>query len=51
MDAKARDLVLFAAQSLFRAGIAWIMDQAVFGTVFFLRSVELGFSAQPRALA
>jgi len=39
MDAKARDLVLFAAQSLFCAGIAWTMDQAVFGSVFFALGV------------
>ena len=35
MDAKTRDLALLAALSLFCAGIAWIMDRAVFGSVFF----------------
>jgi hypothetical protein len=35
MDAKTRHLALLAALSLFCAGIAWIMDHAVFGSAFF----------------
>jgi len=36
MDAKTRHLALLAALSLFCAGIAWIMDHAVFGSAFFV---------------
>jgi hypothetical protein len=35
MGAKTRHLALLAALSLFCAGIAWIMDHAVFGSAFF----------------
>jgi hypothetical protein len=31
----SRNLALLTALSLFCAGIAWIMDHAVFGSVFF----------------
>jgi hypothetical protein len=36
MDAKKRDLALFAALSLFCAGFAWIVDHAVFSSVFLV---------------
>jgi len=48
MDAKKRHLVLFAALSLFCAGIAWIMDHAVFGSVFFAFGVVGIFGAAER---
>ena len=35
MDAKARDLALLTAMSLSCAGIAWISDYLVLGSVFF----------------
>ena len=35
MDAKAQELTLIAALSLFLAGFAWIEDHPVFGSVFF----------------
>jgi hypothetical protein len=39
MDAKERDLALFAALSLFCAGFAWIVDHPVFSSVFFVLGV------------
>jgi len=45
MDAKTRDLVLFAALSLFCAGFAWTVDHAVFGSVFFALGVVGIFGA------
>jgi len=39
MDAKTRDLALLAALSLFCAGVAWILDHLVFGSVFFALAV------------
>jgi hypothetical protein len=35
MDAKTRNLALLAAMSLFCAGVAWISDHFVLGSVFF----------------
>jgi hypothetical protein len=48
MDAKTRDLALLAALSLFCAGIAWIMDHAVFGSAFFALGVVGIFGAADR---
>ena len=39
MDAKTRDLALLAALSLFCAGVAWILDHLVLGSVFFALGV------------
>ena len=40
MDAKTtRDLALLAALSLFCAGVAWISDHLVLGSVFFALGV------------
>ena len=39
MDAKTRDVALLAALSLFGAGIAWILDHLVFGSVFVALAV------------
>ena len=39
MDAKTRDLALLTALSLFCAGVAWILDHLVFGSVFFALAV------------
>ena len=36
MDAKARSLALLAGLSLFCAGVAWILDHLVLGSVFFV---------------
>ena len=36
MDAKTRDLALFAAVSLLCAGFAWIVDHPIFSSVFFV---------------
>jgi len=36
MDAKALDLALFAALSLFCAGVAWIVDHPIFSSIFFV---------------
>jgi hypothetical protein len=38
MDAKTRGLVLLAALSLLCAIVAWGVDRAVFGSVFFALS-------------
>jgi hypothetical protein len=35
MDAKTRSLALLAGLSLFCAGVAWISDYSVLGSVFF----------------
>ena len=39
MDAKTRNLALLAALSLFCAGVAWILDHLVLGSVFFALGV------------
>ncbi len=39
MDAKAQELALLAALSLFCAGIAWILGHFVLGAVFFALGV------------
>src|SRR5262245_3300386 len=36
MDAKTRDLALLTAMSLFCAGVAWISDYIILGSVFFV---------------
>jgi hypothetical protein len=49
MDAKTtRGLVSLAALSLFCADIAWIIDHAVFGSVFFALGVFGIFGAAER---
>jgi hypothetical protein len=48
MDAKTRHLALLAALSLFCAGIAWIMDHAVFGSAFFALGAVGIFGAAER---
>jgi hypothetical protein len=46
MDAKTRNLALLASLSLFLAGVAWVEDHAVFGSVFFaLGVVAIGGAA------
>ena len=35
MDAKTRDLALLTALSLSCAGVAWILDYLILGSVFF----------------
>ena len=35
MDAKTRKLALLTALSLFCAGVAWILDHLILGSVFF----------------
>jgi hypothetical protein len=35
MDAKTRDLALLTALSLFCAGLAWILDYLILGSVLF----------------
>ena len=39
MDAKTRDIVLLIALSLFCAGVAWILDYLILGSVFFALGV------------
>src|SRR5262249_41057672 len=39
MNAKTRDLALLTALSLFCAGVAWILDHLVLGSVFFALGV------------
>jgi hypothetical protein len=39
MDAKAQELALLAALSLFCAGFAWILDYLVLGSVLFALGV------------
>ena len=34
MDAKTRDLALLTALSLFCAGVAWILDYLILGSLF-----------------
>jgi hypothetical protein len=51
MDAKAHELVLLAALSLFCAGFAWILDQVVLGSVLFalgVVAVGAAWARQPR---
>jgi hypothetical protein len=36
MDAETRDLALFAALSLFCAGLAWTVDHPLFSSLFFV---------------
>jgi hypothetical protein len=48
MDTKTRHLALLAALSLFCAGIAWIMDHAVFGSAFFALGAVGIFGAAER---
>ena len=48
MDAKKRDLALFAALSLFCAGYALIVDHAVFSSVFLVLGVVAIISATER---
>jgi hypothetical protein len=48
MDAKKRDLALFAALSLLCAGFAWTVDHAVFSAVFFVLGVVAIISAAER---
>jgi len=36
MDAKTLNLAFLAALSLFRAGVAWVLDHLVLGSVFFV---------------
>jgi hypothetical protein len=39
MDAMTRDLALLISLSLFCAGVAWILDHLIFGSVFFALGV------------
>jgi len=39
MDAKSRDLALLIALSFFCAGVAWILDYFILGSVFFALGV------------
>ena len=51
MDAKTRDVALLTALSLFCAGVAWILDHLVLGSVFFALGVVAVVGAaytQPR---
>jgi hypothetical protein len=49
MDAKTRDLALLTAMSLLRAGVAWILDYLILGSVFFaLGLVALGIGLEGR---
>jgi len=49
MDAKTRDLALLTALSLFCAGVAWILDYLILGSVFFALGVfALGIAWEPR---
>jgi len=50
MDAKTRDLALLAALSLFCAGVAWILDYLILGSVFFALGVvaALGIAQKHR---
>jgi len=48
MDTKTRHLAFLAALSLFCAGIAWIMDHAVFGSTFFALGAVGIFGAAER---
>jgi hypothetical protein len=48
MDAKTRDLALLAALSLFCAGVAWISDHFVLGSVFFAFGVVAAYAIAER---
>jgi hypothetical protein len=49
MDAKTRDFALLTALSLFCAGVAWILDYLILGSVFFaLGLVALGIALEGR---
>ena len=50
MDAKTRNLALLAALSLFCAGVAWILDYLILGSVFFALGVvaALGIAQKHR---
>jgi hypothetical protein len=48
MDAKTRDLALLTALSLACAGVAWILDHLVLGSVFFAFGVAAGFGMAER---
>ena len=48
MDAKTRDLALLTALSLFCAGVAWILDYLILGSVFFAFGVVGIFGAAER---
>jgi hypothetical protein len=52
MDAKTiRGLVFLAALSLFCATVAWAVDHAVFGSVFFALGTVAVLGADPKAQA
>jgi hypothetical protein len=48
MDAKTRDLALLTALSLFCAGVAWILDHLVLGSVFFALGVAAALGIAER---
>ena len=49
MDAKTRDLALLAFLSVFCAGVAWILDYLILGSVFFALGVAaLGIAWEGR---
>ena len=49
MDAKTRDVALLTALSLFCAGVAWILDYLILGSVFFAFGlVALGIAWEGR---
>jgi hypothetical protein len=48
MDAKAQELALLAALSLFFAGFAWILGYVVLGSVLFALAVATGLGAAYR---
>src|SRR5262249_20529968 len=49
MDAKTRDLALLVSLSFFCAGVAWILDYLILGSVFFaLGLVALGIAWEGR---
>jgi hypothetical protein len=49
MDAKTRDLALLTALALFCAGLAWILDYLILGSVFFaLGLAALGIALEGR---
>jgi hypothetical protein len=48
MDAKAQELALFAALSLFCAGFAWILGHSVLGLILFALGVAADLGAAHR---
>ena len=48
MDAKAQELALLAALSLFCAGFAWILGHLVLGSVLFALGVAASLGAAYR---